>query len=206
MLKVTIELPETVDFFTRDDHKLASLDFADMDKRGKLVPFLSGRDGAVVKALRIPAMNAYNSGGSEATKAEKLAALNKRLDAWGNGDWAIVERGESQYSAMRDLWIDDFRESNPGRSVRDAEKFIRDSVTETFGKDTKATFQNMLEVIAKSLVDNGDFESTVDARAAVESSYQDRIDEANAKRDKAESKVSMPTLDLSKFKKPAKAK
>lgn len=204
MLKVTIELPESVDFFTRDDHKLASLSFADMNKAGKLVPFLSGRDGAVVKALRIPAMNAYNSGGSEASKAEKLAALEKRLGAWANGDWAIVERGESQYTAMRELWIDDFRKANEGASVKDAESFIRESVTEAFGKDTKATFQAMLDVIAKSHVDNGDFADVHSAREAIESSYSKRIDERNAARDKAEKKLAMPALDLGAFKKASK--
>lgn len=203
MFKVTIELPEKAVLFTTDDKQDMAINFKAMDDSGKLVPFLSGKSGALVRALRIPLMNAYNSPGASGTPAEKLAAAKKRRDSWERGDWAIVERGESEHTAMREAWIDDFR-LQTGATQKEAESHIRATVVEAYGKDSKATFGNFIDATAQSHVDNGDFDNLADARDAVESALKLLVEAAAKRREEAAKKAIVPTLDLSAFKKKAK--
>lgn len=201
MLKVTIELPETVGFFNSDDHKLAELSFKDMADSGVLAKFLSGASGAVVKALRIPAMNAYNSGGSKASKAEKQAALDKRLAAWKRGEWAITERGEAIMTVYRDeVYIPMSLEQ--GMTLAAAEKHIRDKVKEYFPPETKATFANfMLATAIEQKAEFGDDQAA--ALEAVEAFYESELERRRAEIAKRAAKVESPKIDLSKFKKKA---
>lgn len=204
MQTVTITLPDVVKFFTKDNRQLATLSFADMNERGVLESFLSGEDGALVKALRIPAMNAYNSAGANGTEAEKSAALNKRLAAWANGEWAIVERGEGIMTVYRDeVFVPLCLEQ--GLTMKEADSLIRDKVRERFPKDTKATFANFLEATAIERADEfgGDVAA---ARAAIEAFYESELATRRAAREKAGSKVAMPKIDLGAFKKTAKGK
>lgn len=202
MLKVTIELPESFGLFNSDDHKLAEVSFAKMQERGVLESFLGGASGAIVKALRIPAMNAYNSGGAKAKPHEKQAQLDKRIAAWESGEWAIAERGEGIFTAYRDeVFIPLCMEQ--GLTMKQAEQLIRDKVKESFPPDTKATFANFIEATAIERAAEFDGDRSI-AREAVESFYEDELQTRRAAREKAAAKVTTPVIDLAKFKKPAK--
>lgn len=198
MPKVTIELPETMNLFTGDNHKLATFRFDEMET-ATLASFLSGPSGAVIRALRVVAMNTYNGGGKDAPATEKQAKLDKRLAAWKRGEWAITERGESQFTAYRDeVFIPLCIES--GMSLADANRLIRDKVTERLGKETKATFANFIE--ATAIESEADFDGDrVAAREAIESYYESELDKRRKARDKAAAKVEMPKIDLSAFRK-----
>jgi hypothetical protein len=203
MVKVTIELPNEARMFNGDDHKnMKPLAFGKMDSE-VLSKFLSGQDGAIIKALRVVAMNAYNSGGKDATPAVKTAQYEKRLASWEGGDWAIVERGESQYTAMREVWIDDYR-ARTNATVKETESFIRDRVETRLGKDTKATFSAFLDATALDMVDAKQFPDTATARDAIEAHLTGLVESRDAERAKAVKKVAMPAFDLAAFKKPTK--
>lgn len=203
MVKVTIELPEVARMFNGDDHKgLPGLAFGKMDN-AKLAAFLSGQDGAIVKALRVVAMNAYNSGGKDATPAVKAAQYGKRIASWEDGDWSIVERGESQYTAMREVWLDDYR-GRTNATVKEAEGFIKARVDARLGKDTKATFSAFLDATALDMVDAKQFPDTAKAREAIEAHLAGLVEERDAKRAKVADKVAVPAFDLAAFKKPTK--
>lgn len=144
--------------------------------------------------------NAYNGGGSKATDAEKVAARQKKLDAWARGEFNVVERGETAFTGMREAFLDEFREAT-GASQKQAEAFIADAVHNALGKDAKATFSNYLDVRAAELVKAGEFESAGDAREALESHYAKLADDAAKARAKTAAKLEAPKLDLSAFKK-----
>lgn len=147
--------------------------------------------------------NAFNGGGANATEAERLAAMQKKLDAWERGEFRVVERGESAFTGMREAWLDEFRAAT-GASLKQAETFLRDKVTAALGKDAKATFSNYLDVTAAELVKANEFESAADAREALEAHYAKLADDAAKARAKAGAKIEAPKLDLSAFKKSAK--
>lgn len=198
MPKVTINLPETMTLFTGDNHELAKFSFADMSA-DVLARLLSGPSGAVVRALRVVAMNTYNGGGKDASAAEKQAKLDKRLAAWRNGDWAITERGESYYTAWKDeVFIPMCLEQ--GMSLADAGRLIATKVAEHFPPKTKATFANFIEATAIESADQFDGDRTA-AREAIEAFYEAELETRRKARSKAAAKVEMPKIDLSAFKK-----
>lgn len=202
MLKVTIELPETMAILNSDDHKLAELSFKKMAESGKIESFLGGRSGAIVKAFRIPLMNAYNSGGKDAKSHEKLAQLEKRIKAWESGDWAITERGEGIYTAYRnEVYFPMALEQ--GMTLANAESVIRAKVKEYFPPDTKATFANFIEATAIERADEFDGDRGA-AREAIEAFYDSELTRRRDVIAKSASKVTMPTIDLGAFKKAAK--
>lgn len=147
--------------------------------------------------------NVYNGGGKDATPAEKLAALQKKLDAWARGEFNVVERGESQFTAMREAWVDETRAAT-SMTIKQADEYLRAKVVEKYGKDAKATFSLFLDATAAEYVAAGQFESAADAREALESHYAKLADDAAKAREKASAKIEVPTLDLSAFKKVAK--
>lgn len=144
--------------------------------------------------------NAFNGGGKDATEAERLAAMQKKMDAWSRGEFAVVERGESAFTGMREAWLDEFREAT-GATIKQADAFLADKVHSALGKDAKATFSNYLDVTAKELVKAGQFESDADAREALEAHYAKLANDAAERRAKAKAKLEAPKLDLSAFKK-----
>lgn len=200
MLKLTIELPETATLFNVEGGESFKIDFAKLVASGKAESFFGGASGAIVRALRIPAQNAYNSGGKDATKAERAAKARKRIESWEAGEWAIVERGESEYSAMREVWIDDYR-ARTNATQKEAESLIRAKVEERLGKDSKATFSNFLDASALELVEAKAAKDTHAARAMLESHLSGLVAERDKARAKAESKVVVPAFDLASFKK-----
>lgn len=195
MVKFTIELPETETLFTGDDRQSVGV----IEFKRFTPEFIAD---AFPRALRVVAMNAYNSGGSKAKPHEKKAQLEKRLNSWYEGNWAIVERGEGIYTALRDeVFIPLCLES--GMTLKQAESLIRDKVKEYFPPDTKATFANFIE--ATAIERKAEFGGDVSAaKAAIEAYYEAQLATRREARAKAESKVAMPKIDLAAFKKAAK--
>lgn len=191
MPKFAIELPAKIALFTGDNHKVAELDTS------KFTPAFVAE--AFQNSIRIAAMNTYNGGGKDSPAHEKQARLDKRIASWYAGSWAIAERGEGIFTAYRDeVFIPLCLEQ--GMTLKQAEGLIRDKVKEYFPPDTKATFANFIE--ATAIEQESEFDGDrAKAREAVEAYYEEQLQTRRDARAKAEAKVKMPTLDLSKFKK-----
>lgn len=143
--------------------------------------------------------NVWNGGGANATDPERLAALQKKLDAWSRGEFNVVERGESQYTAMREVFVADMVAA--GHTTRAADEAIKAKVAERLGKDTKATFANFIEASAIEYAEADDGMTRDEAREALLSYYASEADRREKERAKAGTKVELPKIDLAKFKK-----
>lgn len=162
-------------------------------------------DAVLSKVLEIGARtiltNVWNGGGKDATEAERLAAVQKKLDAWKKGEFNVVERGESQYSAFREVFIADCVAA--GLTIKTAEETIKAKVAERLGKDAKATFANFIEASAIEYMEASkgtDDEMTRDeARERLEAYYSREAD--RRAKERAEVKVDLPKIDLAAFKK-----
>ena len=142
--------------------------------------------------------NVWNGGGKDATDAERQAALSKKLDSWSRGEFNVVERGESQYSAFREVFVADCVAA--GMTTKAADEAIKAKVAELLGKDTKATFANFIEASAIEYAKGGTM-TRDEAREALESYYAKESDRRAKEREKAGSKIALPTIDLAAFKK-----
>lgn len=98
----------------------------------------------LVHGAKIVMTNTYNSPGAKGSEAEKLAAMQKRLDAWYAGTYMIGSAGPRD-SIMGDA-KKQFLKKNPN-----GDAVIKAKVAATFGKDEKATFVNYLRAIATDL-------------------------------------------------------
>jgi hypothetical protein len=141
--------------------------------------------------------NVRNGGGKDATEAERHAAVMKKLDAWAKGEFNVTERGESAYSSWREVWIADMIAA--GNTQKASEEYLKSTVADILGKDTKATFANFIEATAVQMID--DNTTRDEARSMLESYYAAEADRRAKEREKAGAAIKMPTLDLSKFKK-----
>ena len=140
--------------------------------------------------------NVWNGGGKDATDGERLAALQKKLDAWARGEFNVVERGESQFTAMREVYVADCIAA--GFTTKQAEDALKAKVIERLGKDTKATFANFIEASAIEYAEAGEM-TRDEARLALESYYAKEAD--RRAKERADVKVAMPKIDLAAFKK-----
>ena len=131
--------------------------------------------------------NTYNSGGKAATPKERLAKLKARRDSWYAGSYRMSGGGprESLMGEAREAYVagqmspklaDDGTVLRPAKTQKQVDAYIRDKVTEAFGKDESATFAKFLEAMATlaSKVDGAPSYDelleriTADAMAAVE--------------------------------------
>ena len=142
--------------------------------------------------------NVWNGGGKDATDSERLAALMKKLDSWKNGEFNVVERGESQYSAFKEVYVADCVAA--GFTTKQAEEAIKAKVAELLGKDSKATFANFIEASAIEYAKAGDM-TRDEAREALEAYYAKEADRRAKEREKASKKIELPKIDLAAFKK-----
>lgn len=191
MTKFIIELPDSI-FIRTHDGKALSVVPAD-------ITAVLGKVAEV--GMKTILTNVWNGGGKTATDAERLAAFLKKVDSWKRGEFNVVERGESQYSAFREVFVADCIAA--GFTTRQAEDAIKVKVAEKLGKDTKATFANFIEASAIEHADAGEM-TRDEAREALEAYYAAESDRRAKERDKAGSKVKLPVIDLSAFKKAAK--
>lgn len=95
--------------------------------------------------------NTYNGGGSKATEAEKAKKLNAKIESWYQGNYNIVERevADSITSDMKEAFV--ANKVRNGMTAKDAEALIRQTVTDVFGKEEKATFPKYLDAVATQL-------------------------------------------------------
>lgn len=192
MSKFEITLPDSIAFSTRAGGKIAALDTRKLSN--ELVGIIAER------GFRIIGMNAYNGGGTAASDAEKLAALEKKLAAWLRGEADVIERGDSYYTAWKEeVFLPLCLES--GMTIKAAERLVKEKVAARFGPDTAAKFSTYIEACAADEVEAGNFESTTEAREALESYYDGQLAERRKAREKAASKIVAPVMDLSAFKK-----
>lgn len=188
MSKHTIELPASI--FLRT-HAGKAINVTE----DQLAPVLAKLVEVGAKTILT---NVWNGGGKDATDSERLAALDKKLAAWSRGEFNVTERGESQYSAFREVWLADMIAA--GNSTKASEDFLRAKVAERLGKDTKATFANFIEASAIEIAEGKEM-TRDEARNALESYYASESDRRSKEREKAGSKVTLPTIDLAAFKK-----
>jgi hypothetical protein len=194
MFKVAIELPESV-FIRNVGGKAVACPLKDIP--ANVIADL------VVGGVKIISTNAFNSGGKDTPEATRLAQMQKRWDAWLRGEYVMVERGETQHTGMKEIFIADCVAA--GMTTGEADKLIKAKVAERLPAESKATFANFLDATALEYVEAGEFETASEAREALEAHYAAKVEEQAKARAKASAKVVMPTIDLSAFKKAPKA-
>jgi len=79
--------------------------------------------------------NAANGGGKADNEADKSAKVLKKMDAWAKGDANVRDRGESQYAAMRDVYLSDC--IAVGMTAKAAESAVKAKVAEYMGEADK---------------------------------------------------------------------
>lgn len=63
--------------------------------------------------------NVWNGGGKDATEAERIANVNKKIDAWEAGNFNVTARGGNLETAMRDAYRLEL-EAAIGKPITDA--------------------------------------------------------------------------------------
>lgn len=191
MPKFSIDLPERIFLRTVDGKAVYA-------EPGSFESVLSKVTEVGIKTILT---NVFNGEGKDASETERLAKLNKKLDSWARGEFAVIERGEVFYTAWKEVFIANCIAA--GMTTKQADEAIRATVTERLGKDTKATFANYIEAHSLALVESGDFPDRDSARTALESYYTAEAEKAAKARAKVSAKVTVPSIDLSAFKKAA---
>lgn len=184
---INIELPSTIFICNMDGEAINW----DVDK----TPDAVIRDILVRGGLTV-LTNVKNGGGKDASEAEKKAALLKKLDGWYAGEFSRVERGESQFTAMREAYVTSLVKA--GMSAKAVDAGIRDHIANVLGADTKATFANFIEATAVQM-ERAKKGTREEVRIALESKFAAMADELAAERAKAGSKVKLPDIDLGDF-------
>lgn len=188
MAKLSIEVPERINLRTHNGEAI----YVTLEH---IRPVAAK---ALEVGVRTVLTNVWNGGGKDATDAERFAALMKKLDAWKRGEFNVTERGESAYSAYREVWMADM--VTAGNTQKASEEYLKAKVAERLGKDTKATFANFIEASAIEVAEAGEM-SRDEARLALEAYYAKESERRSAEREEAGSKVKLPVIDLAAFKK-----
>lgn len=191
MAKFTIELPAST-FIRNVNGEAFNLVWADVEKVLASI---------AITGAKVLLTNVYNGGGAKATDAERLAALQKKVDSWKRGEFNVVERGESQFTAFREVYMTDCIVA--GMTTKQAEAALKAKVEEVMGKDTKASFANYIEATAIETAKAGDM-TRDEAREALEAYYVSESDRRAKDAAKVEAKIAPPAIDLAKFRKVAK--
>lgn len=147
--------------------------------------------------------NAFNGGGKDKPEADRYASMEAKMKAWYNGDFAVVERGDSWMSVLKEQYISEQVSLGAKPSVVEAN--IKDLVTSTFGEGEKATFSRFLDAVATHLAkDSG--EPYEEVRGQIEADLSARAEEAERARADAAKKVKVDVkgLALAAFRKPQK--
>jgi hypothetical protein len=135
----------------------------------------------------------------EATDKDLFEARAKIIkDAWLAGTWNLSGSGprDSIVGEMRDAYI--AKQVALGRTVKQAESAIRDTVTAAFGKDEKATFPRFLDAVAtikaKTLPEGSD-ESYDTIRATLETAAMEAVEAERVRA--AEAAKGLEAIDVS---------
>ena len=175
MTKLTINLPASI-LVRRNGNEDVKLDTSKLTAEVVARIFEGG--------AKIILTNTYNSGGKERSEVERIAQLQKKIDAWYRGEYVTVERGESQYTAMREQYAQERLEA-AGMSRAEVDKAIRATVTRVFGEKESATFPKFLMAVATEKAKaNGTPDEAAAIAEAIETALAKRTQEAAAKRAK----------------------
>ena len=112
---------------------------------GKLSPEVMAK--ILEGGARIILTNVFNGGGKERSEVERVAQLEKKIDGWYRGEYTTVERGESQYTAMREQYKQE-RLDAAGMTGAEVDKAIKATVAAVFGDKESATFPKFLLAVA----------------------------------------------------------
>lgn len=200
MVMVTIELPDSIRVPLSDTGLYTEVPIKRIVENPngngpKQVRFaaLAGWEGALNNISR-----GKDENGKPNSDSVFAATRDKRMKPWieGQESFGNTERGESQYTAMRDEWISDYM-LRAKVTKGQAEAFIKAKVAERLGKDTKATFGAFLDATALDIVDAKQAKDTDEARKLLEDSLRAKIAERAANAEK----LDVPAFDLTAFKK-----
>lgn len=191
LVEVTFALPRYMTLSTKAGGPITKVDWSEMpgDLFAQVIP----------NALRTVLMNCYNGAGKDASDAEKLAILQKKLQAWRNGEANVRDRGESETAAWKEVYLSDCIAA--GLTAKAAEAALKAEVTERLGADTKATFANYIEAVA--IASTSKDVTRDQAREALEAYYTTEAAKRAEAAKKAGAKIEAPKIDLSAFLKKA---
>jgi len=199
MVKVTIELPDSIRVPLSDTGKFTTVPVADIAKHPHQIRFaaIAGFEGALANISR-----GKDDKGKPNSDATFAATREKRMKPWieGADSWGSTERGESAYTAMREVWVDDYR-TRAKATLKEADAFIRAKVESRLGKDTKATFGAFLDATALDIVDAKQAKTADEARTMLEAHLSGLVEARDKARAEVEAKLDVPAFDLSAFKK-----
>lgn len=199
MAKLTIEMPATVKVAMGKD----SGQFLTVDIK-RMVPFSALWIALITAGIKTILTNVYNGGGKDAKHDVKMAAAQKKLDAWYRGEFNIVERGDSMLTAMKEAYIDDIRSKQEGASIKDVEESIKATVSAVYGEKETATFGKFLDAMGTLLHKQDDSQTAEQHREAMESYLAGLVEESAKKRSAVAAKLDVTGLALAAFaKKPA---
>src|SRR5690606_22394793 len=111
-VKIEITLPESIHLRTVEGKSVA-LDVT------RLPVGIIGAAFAV--GCKTVMTNVWNGGGKDATDTDRMAALQKKMDAWYRGELNVTARGDSQMSAMREQYVDE-RKAATGATAASVDK------------------------------------------------------------------------------------
>lgn len=143
MQNVTIQLPDTTTIRTVAG-KPVVVKWADIP--ANVVAAL------VEGGAKIIGNNVWNGGGKDVQDADRMAALQKRLDAWKRGQYAIVERegGQQLLTVAFEAWRAALAADN-GVTEKAMDEHLSAMVEATFGKDAKRTADNKVNAAMTAL-------------------------------------------------------
>lgn len=162
-------------------------------------------EAIAVAGIKVILTNCFNGGGKDAKTEDKVAAVQKKLDAWYRGEFNVVARGDSVMTALREAYVDDVR-AKTGASLKDVEQSIKAAVQHAFGETESATFGRFIDAMAQAIAREEHGKDATDeqiagARDAFEAHYQALADEAAKRRTDAGAKVDLLGINLAMFKK-----
>jgi len=199
MFKVEIELPESIRVPLSDTGKFTTVPISDIAKHPHVLRFavLAGFEGALNNISR-----GKDESGKPNSDSTFAAMRDKRMKPWLDGadSWGSTERGESAYSAMREVWTDDYR-ARTNATAKEADAYIKAKVAERLPKDTKATFGAFLDATALDMVDAKQAKDANEARGLLESYLSGLIAARDEARAKAAAKLDVPAFDFAALKK-----
>ena len=123
--------------------------------------------------------------------------MRKRIDAWLAGTFTIVERADSLTALMKEAYIAE-RLAKHDTNQAKVEKAMATTVKDTLGKDTKATFDNVLLAIATQLAKReGETRKVTELHEALAAKYEGEARKLSAARAKAEQvKLDLTDIDI----------
>lgn len=183
MFKITIELPASSDMATLPNGDPFKVDWTK-------VPANVLAD-IVVNGGKIVMNNVKNS-----NKGDEEAKMTARRNAWYEGNYTIVDRGDSWMTELKEQFV--FEQAGKGKTPKQVDAEISATVKHVFGEKEKATFSKYLDAVATVMAKaNGEEYEAV--RGGIESDLADRMRDRRNAQAKTAAKIDVSELILSAF-------